>query len=135
MSTTAYLVVENAYEYNDEYYAQTDGGTFESTAHTDKSVAEARADAINVAHARTLCQEGFHSWFYAGVSEELVDSDLREFVRIMTREALPEGATPTAIRKRADKIDTVSDPTDEQLRWLVDHGLAKIARVEEIEIV
>jgi len=58
MSETIYLVMEQGYEYNDEYYTRVDGGSPKSFF-TNKKKAEEAAEAKNLEEFKRLIKEDY----------------------------------------------------------------------------
>lgn len=74
MSETIYLVMEQGYEYNDEYYTRVDGGS-PKKFFTNKKRAEEAAEAKNLEEFKRLIKEGYiREYSYDGLEGLLSDS-------------------------------------------------------------
>lgn len=134
-----YLVSVDAYEYNDEYWAWTDGVRVENKAWTDLAQAEARALVINMDHAREVVTD-CHEWTYGDGVGQLVDdcADAEElYRRVFRKEPGDEFKKELkALSELSAGLPEGEEFTDEDIRWFVENiATCRLARIEVVEVL
>mgnify|MGYP003336672750 CR=1 FL=1 len=135
MSTrTGYIVLSDAFEYNDNYYVETeDGKVVDKFVYFDKAKAEARAKELNTEHARRVLGNVW-AWTYGeGFSLLISEASREEVETLLSKVVISEGADG----KRADlqHAASLTLKNDEDLSWFIDtFSYVQIARVLKVEV-
>lgn len=135
MMKIGYMVVTEAFEYNDEYFSSFEGASnFESRVYTTRERAEERADAMNFEHASEVTSN-LREWCYGAGLSDMGGSN--EDLRWFYAKAFPGEAVPEEIQEVKEKVDDCEkvELDDDDLReFIARFPWAEVARVEEVEI-
>ena len=124
-NTTGYMVESPAYDYNDEYYSESESGRWNNgEIWLDREKAEAKAFLSNMAHCREVI-DNFRAWGYGESWFEGVSNDghpqevLSRFFKILRpEEEIPssQDALEAALRDIEEAHEPVSD---KYVEWMV----------------
>jgi hypothetical protein len=124
-NTTGYMVESPAYDYNDEYYSESETGRWNNgEIWLDREKAEAKAFLSNMAHCREvidcLPQWGYSdNWFEVVRNEDHPQEVLSRFFKILRpEEEIPssQDALEAALRDTEEAHGPVSD---KDVEWMV----------------
>lgn len=124
-NTTGYMVESPAYDYNDEYYSESESGRSNNgEIWLDREKAEAKAFMSNMAHCREVIDD-FRAWGYGESWFEAIDREdypqevlSRLFKILRPEEEIPanQDALEAALRDIEDAHGPVSD---KDVEWMV----------------
>ena len=125
-NTTGYMVESPAYDYNDEYYSESESGRWNNgEIWLDREKAEAKAFLSNMAHCREVIDDfrpwgGYgEGWFEAFDREDYPQEVLSRLFKILRpEEEIPssQDALEAALRDIEEAHGTVSD---KDVEWMV----------------
>jgi len=123
-----WMVASTVYEYDDNYMNATDGAFYEKHVYRDKADAEARCNAVNLAHAFDVVQDP-PTWIHDCSLGEFVLSDLTHSVvseaqvRRLHAILCPNVDDRATVAEMADDLDKLGEKkrviSPEDLQWLV----------------